>query len=551
MRGKTSFIILVVFTLLLIALLLFLSEDPKRITIQSDKVNARKGPGLSYEAITSVHKGEIYTILSKKQDWVEIQLPDRQKGWVPAWTNETILSSAASYDLAKENEIHIRKIPPTSTASIGELYRQNLVSKISLQNSSLEVPRTINNRQTVISVETLFIRQNPSLTGTIIGTINKGKMFTVINQQEEWMEIHYKGASGWISSSYVQHVTTEYQGNQPSDHVLYGTVTINQLNIRDRAALSGNVISSVSYGEKLQIVADQNDWAKIILNNDQTGWVTKDYLEVAFYNQQRPTSFPTSIKHESAQILYNGTNIRSGPSLEHNIIQKVSAGNEYSIIQQVGEWYKLALSEGGEYGYVAEWMVSTQMTDSTPNQLPKENILAGKTILIDPGHGGIDSGTIGARGTFEKLITMKIAESLSNKLKQAGARAILTRKEDAYVTLQTRVNLSHYYEADAFLSLHFDSVDDSTIHGHTAYYFDKPQQKLALSINEHFTQASAIKNRGVQQGDYYVLRENNQPSVLLELGFLSHLHEEWIVHSTLFKERTTTGIYNGLVQFFQ
>ena len=176
--------------------------------------------------------------------------------------------------------------------------------------------------------------------------------------------------------------------------------------------------------------------------------------------------------------------------------------------------------------------------------------LNGLTIVIDPGHGGYDTGTIGVNGTFEKSVTQRTSELLERKLKSAGANVVLTRNMDTFISLQKRVSISHQYDADAFISVHYDASIDSSINGFTTYYTHGYQRELAVAVNNGLDSTISLRNRGAQPANYLVLRENKQNAILLELGFLSNANEESKVNNENFREQATQGIYQGLITFF-
>ena len=202
----------------------------------------------------------------------------------------------------------------------------------------------------------------------------------------------------------------------------------------------------------------------------------------------------------------------------------------------------------GSSAYVASWIVSAskQMDFSQPDKGIK-----GKTIVIDPGHGGSDDGTTGVTGTLEKLMTLKTAELLSSKLKNEGANVILTRNSDEYVSLDARVAISVLNHADAFIAIHFDSDSDSSVSGHTTYYNHRNQKKLAEAIDQGISANVLIPDRGVRFGDFHVIRENPQPAVLLELGYLSNPGDEKTVNTVQYQESVTNGILDGVTQYFK
>ncbi|MBR8645773.1 N-acetylmuramoyl-L-alanine amidase [[Brevibacterium] frigoritolerans] len=86
-----------------------------------------------------------------------------------------------------------------------------------------------------------------------------------------------------------------------------------------------------------------------------------------------------------------------------------------------GDWYSIKL-KGGKTAYVAGWIVTIEGVPSKSNDLALRKYLKDKTIVIDPGHGGRDSGTIGVGGTLEKNLTIRTAELLRDKLQAAGAK---------------------------------------------------------------------------------------------------------------------------------
>ena len=139
---------------------------------------------------------------------------------------------------------------------------------------------------------------------------------------------------------------------------------------------------------------------------------------------------------------------------------------------------------------------------------------------------------------------------LASKLRSAGANVILTRNMDTFISLKKRVSISHQYDADAFISVHYDASIDSSISGFTTYYTHAYQRELAVAVNNGLDSTISLRNRGAQPGNYLVLRENRQNAILLELGFLSNATEESNVNSDSFRERATQGIYQGLLTFF-
>ncbi|WP_342541981.1 N-acetylmuramoyl-L-alanine amidase [Paenisporosarcina sp. FSL H8-0542] len=175
-------------------------------------------------------------------------------------------------------------------------------------------------------------------------------------------------------------------------------------------------------------------------------------------------------------------------------------------------------------------------------------ILTGKTIVIDPGHGGGDIGASGQNGTIEKDVTLTMSKNIQNNLEErTGATVILTRKDDVKVSLEDRVKVAEEENADLFVSIHFDAFFTNDVEGITTYY-NNTDEPIAKLIHENiFKNGLDARNRGVRLGDLYVLRENSRPAILLELGFISNSKDEARMTSEEFQKNTANSIVDGII----
>lgn len=182
-----------------------------------------------------------------------------------------------------------------------------------------------------------------------------------------------------------------------------------------------------------------------------------------------------------------------------------------------------------------------------------KKILTGKTIVIDAGHGGEDIGASGQNGTIEKDVTLAMVKNIQNELeKRTGAKVILTRNDDVKVSLADRVKIAEENNADLFVSIHFDAFFTNEVEGITSYYNKKSDEPLAALIHEHiFNNGLDARDRGVSLGDYYVLRENPRPAILLELGYISNSTDETRMTSEEFQTNTTNSIVDGLIEYLK
>ena len=499
------------------------------LIVSAELLYLRDGPGLSYPILTTLGKGQELTFIEKQDDWYHVSI-DGQEGWVASW-------------LTSKQQDQTGEVPYASTG--------------------------------ISQVDHLNIRSEPSLSGPVLGQLSSGDEVNVIQVQNDWTEINYNGMNGWVSSNYISIIADEQKSEQsPSsseetedeqtnDSTLVETdpntftVIVDAVNVRKSSNLSSKKLGVIYKGEQYEVLDRENNWVQIKSKDGTLGWIYSFYG--SFSTQVKPanestkdeTSSSSSSENETVTIIYNGTNLRSEASTSSNIVAHVNAGETFPIISMEGDWYKVKVNN--EPAYVASWVVSTDANTSTQQETQEERkkgTLKGVSIVIDPGHGGNDHGTTGIRGTKEKDINLKTVEFLKAKLRAAGATVYLTRESDVYVDLRKRVSISHQYNADAFISIHYDATDDSSVSGFTTYYTNGYQQELAEYVHNGLAKKVDIRDRGVQPGNYLVTRENRQNAILIELGYLSNPSEERTVTTDYYREQASLGIYQGILDYF-
>jgi N-acetylmuramoyl-L-alanine amidase len=177
----------------------------------------------------------------------------------------------------------------------------------------------------------------------------------------------------------------------------------------------------------------------------------------------------------------------------------------------------------------------------------KPGSLRGLTIVVDAGHGGHDNGAMGARSR-EKDHALDISRRLANNLRSRGANVLMTRDGDYFVTLQGRSDFANSRKADIFVSVHINSFK-STSAGTETFYYTAHSLPLAREVHKELAKATGLKNRGVTQARFSVVRKSLMPSVLTETAFISNSREEALLIQPQFRERVARGLGQGVQNY--
>jgi N-acetylmuramoyl-L-alanine amidase len=150
------------------------------------------------------------------------------------------------------------------------------------------------------------------------------------------------------------------------------------------------------------------------------------------------------------------------------------------------------------------------------------------TIVIDPGHGGSDSGALSPRNLKEKDANLRVALALRDELVKRGYRTVMTRKGDTTVALYDRPKVAHLNNADAFISIHHNAPpidrDPSILRYCVVYAWNDIGERLGKAINHRIAKLNTqegVKNNGVSRANYAVTRNPEIPSCLLEIDFIT------------------------------
>ncbi|WP_342496979.1 N-acetylmuramoyl-L-alanine amidase [Bacillus sp. FSL K6-2861] len=178
--------------------------------------------------------------------------------------------------------------------------------------------------------------------------------------------------------------------------------------------------------------------------------------------------------------------------------------------------------------------------------------LQGKTIYIDAGHGGEDSGA-GGNGLLEKNINLAVSNKVIAKLETEGAKPVASRTDNTFLRLDERVAKASASQSDLFVSLHTNSAV-STASGTETYfnstYEGADSERLASDIQQQLVTSLGMKDRGVKEAPFYVITYSKMPSVLAELGFITNPQDADKLKSDNGQEHAADAVVNGIETYY-
>jgi len=214
-------------------------------------------------------------------------------------------------------------------------------------------------------------------------------------------------------------------------------------------------------------------------------------------------------------------------------------------------------------------------------------------IVIDPGHGGHDTGTIGPNGLQEKDLVLDVAKRLGKLLDtRLGANVVYTRQDDTFIPLETRTAIANQEEADLFVSIHANSSRDPDARGVETYYLNftsnanalevaarenavsdksihelqdlvkkialkekiEESREFATNVQQSLhsglsSKSPGIRDRGVKKAPFIVLIGANMPSILAEISFVSNPADERKLETTEYRQRIAESLYKGISKY--
>jgi N-acetylmuramoyl-L-alanine amidase len=314
-------------------------------------------------------------------------------------------------------------------------------------------------------------------------------------------------------------------------------------------------------------------------------------LLIDLYRKQPP---PAILK--IARASHNSSNIHETTELRGPEASAVEPDGLSDTLVRPSQHAALKVSKSTSKADLDQPAIAPQPTHDGQSTLTRALGLKIGRIVIDAGHGGHDTGTIGPTGLMEKDLCLDVALRLSKIIKQRlpGAEVVLTRSDDSFIPLEERTAIANEAHADLFISIHANSSQDHGARGIETYYLNLKGSPEAMEVaarenavanvgihdledlvkkiarNEKIDESrefaediqaslsqrvqkgnKTVKNRGVRKAPFVVLIGADMPSILTEISFLSNPADEQLLKQPENRQRVAEGLYQGVASYLQ
>lgn len=363
-----------------------------------------------------------------------------------------------------------------------------------------------------------------------------------------------------ITRPVIKQTTILSEPFTPYKDLKYFYVTTEDAPLRSSPVDAGiNRMAHLQRNVDLLVDGEKSGFYRVVLGKDKFGWISKanvketdnniKYATLSGYEYVDDPNYFKFIFHLDKRVPFEMLEGESFVIKFYNV--KDQTDNTYVLDFPI----KDALSNRKLIGYSGEYVgndfvLKIRKPVITNSWRPLHNI----RIAIDAGHGGTEIGGIGCLGNKEKDINLDFAKQLESELKKRGARVIMIRNGDNYVSLKDRVEIANLGETVVFLSLHGNALpdgEDPNKHRGTSIYYYYPQAKpLADIIMTTLVSEVGVSNDKVRQGSLAVVRNTNALSLLIEISYLINPEDNANLINSEFQKQYSKAIADSLEKYF-
>lgn len=501
------------------------------IQVKESLVNLRSGPSTNFQSIDMAAAGERLSVVGERDGWYQVSRGGQRTAWIAGWTvdvaweaNEPIEDENSGQEEPEEPEVPDDIIetpePPVFNGEVMHIGIRKADGEYGVVMSSVrKLDADIDKDKNIVKY--FFSDVHLLKPVNLEQELGIGKFKVKGENQEDGVEVTIE-----VPEDIEYELKENNQGKE------------NILSIKNMIIKVGRQVYGDS-GERIMVqtllpveyeydISDKE--VEITLSGISQGAARDryDYVgKVLDYMKVKETSVKVKSKDKSQDR-------------QTNIILQVKTKKDckFNFIQ----------TDDGILNIVA--------TAKDSQEVPRGNI-----VVLDPGHGGSDSGAI-RNGVKEKDIVLQIALKTGKILERKGIKVSYTRSSDTTVSLEERSNIANRLNAALFVSIHANANTSPTPSG-TETHFYAPlsmpslfeqrteRSELAAMIQTQITKQLKRIDRGVKESNFSVLRNTKMPSVLVETAFLSNPEELALLCSDSFQQSAAEGIAAGIEKYLQ
>lgn len=598
-------------------------------TVTTAVLNVRKGPATTYAVITTVKKGQQLPVLEQSNGWLKVTAGG-QTGWISATYAKLVQGATQVPNIHFEKQARV--IVDTANVRTGTNTGYDVKWKVN-KGTVLPVYATSGGWLEVVyhndlgwaegSLMTLEDkgRTNPGVTysvgenhwgisfpvfGSVTGgkvnlrsgagtkyksvaQVSKGTRLEKRGTSGDWTRVVWQGQECYISSAYFKADSNA----QPR------SISLSMDGLRKQLSLNGVGAVTVSKTDdglgllfrlpvrlpQAELDIDTGEFKSLIVDGDT----------VALTFSQRPSySLTTSGSNTTVSFTTRLIAVTWKQGDDRDSLTFTAAGSlpadllsAQPVSLMLGATTDITSLPGPFAGSVTsvDGGVQINLNSQPPASVVRHSAgqitldllkpgLRGRTVVIDPGHGGRDPGALGLAGTREKDINLDISLLLRDKLEAAGAKVIMTHATDSAVVsdeqaeaidyarevsvseLASRSKMVAANRADMFISIHNNSMGYKSDQSGTETYFcsgtsNAASSKLLANLVQREVVASlGLPSRGVKDEQFYVIKYADAPAVLVEGAFLSNTTDEQMLNDRSVRERMADGMFRAISAYF-
>jgi len=579
-----------------------------KVVVNASDVNLRAAAGTNSAVIGQVQRGMELVVLGTKsvsgKDWYQVmRTDDSTTAWIASWLTEKSSATVSTSTNPNSSQTNSGNTNTNTNTNTNSSSNQTTSSNTTSSNANGMVGKTV-----MVTGDIVNLRSNTNTSSAVVGQTKKGDTYTVLAAKtvdgEAWYQIKTKsGVKAWIAGWLVaeQSGTSNNNNNNNSNSnsttitenydIVGRTVAVNAngVNLRSEPSTSASAKGTVNKGDTFVVLTlktvEGQVWYQVKNSSGEKVWIASWLTDQG--NANGNIGAQTQLKLQSVQqegsktiiTLHNGQGNAYSVTkatatelvLQFNntylkasdvINERYSAGPvQHLQVQEISSNSLKATLTLQEGAYCTVKTSGDNVVITAYNQHDAgEQGLRGKTIVVDPGHGGSDPGAIGkVLGVTDANVGLTVGQKLRDLLEAQGATVIMTRDSDVRVGLNDRPAMANKVEADLFVSIHANSATNTTANGIQVYYYAPSsnanlyaqsyiRKDLATKVSKAL-QATTGTASSVRTANYAVLRENDRPSILVETGFLSNAAEEALLSKDSYRDQLANGIYQGILNY--